>query len=147
MIGTLEPEQIDEVLRRQVVGRIGVHADGRTYVVPVSYVYDGDAIYAHSAEGLKLRMMRASPEVCFQVDEMDDLANWRSVIAWGRFEELAGGPATAAIDLLSARLSPLTSSETAGPTGRTRGRGGHGGIACRIRLAERTGRYEKHVSA
>lgn len=143
MIGVLGPEQIDLVLRSQVVGRIGVHADGRSYVVPVSYVYDGDVIYSHSAEGLKLRMMRANPEVCFQVDDMKGMANWRSVIAWGRFEELAGDQARAAIDLLFARLSPLTSSETAGPVGRTSGRGGHGGVAYRILLTERTGRYER----
>lgn len=143
MIGTLQPDEIETVLRSQVVGRIGMCADGRAYVVPLSYVYDGTAIYAHSYEGLKLRMMRASPEVCFQVDEMSDLANWRSVIAWGAFEELAADRAVPAIELLSARLSPLTSSENAGAAGRTRGRGGHGGVAFRIVVTERTGRYEK----
>ena len=35
-------------------------------------------------------MMRENPWVCVEVDHMDNLANWRSVIAWGRFEELGG---------------------------------------------------------
>lgn len=40
-------------------------------------------------EGQKLHMMRANPFVCFEVEDIDDLANWHSVIAWGVFEELA----------------------------------------------------------
>jgi nitroimidazol reductase NimA-like FMN-containing flavoprotein (pyridoxamine 5'-phosphate oxidase superfamily) len=140
VIGQLDEEEIDAVLKSQVVGRIGVHADGRTYVVPVSYVYDGDAVYLHSPDGLKVRMMRAAPEVCFQVDDIDDLANWRSVIAWGRFEELTGDLAKAAIRLLFARLAPLSASETAGAAAHVPG--GGAGVPYRIRLVERTGRYE-----
>lgn len=141
MLGTLDEKQIDHVLRGETVGRIGVHADGRTYVVPTTYVYDGEAVYAHSAEGLKIRMMRNSSSVCFEVDRIDDMANWRSVIAWGTYEELSGDIATAAMNLLRSRLSPLTASETAGPAGRA-GRDGVE-VAYRIWITERTGRYEK----
>jgi hypothetical protein len=143
MLGSLERRQIERILHAETVGRIGVHADGRTYVVPITYVYDGEAVYGHSADGLKIRMMRAAPDVCFEVDQIDDLANWRSVIAWGRYEELAGDLATAAMNLLRARLHPLTSSETVGPAGHPAGQAGLAGVAFRIRLAERTGRFEK----
>lgn len=144
MLGTLDHDQIDRVLQACAVGRIGVHSQGRTYVVPVSYVYDGDAIYGRSADGLKIRMMRANPEVCFEVDDIDDLANWRSVITWGTYEELKGDVAVAAMNLLGSRLAPLTSSETAGPVGRGKGHAGNGvEVAYRIRLTERTGRFEK----
>ena len=144
MLGILDQEQIDRVLSGGTVGRIGVHAEGRTYVVPTTYVFDGDSVYCHSAVGQKVRMMRANPDVCFQVDEIDNMANWRSVIAWGRYEELKGELATAAMNLLVSRLSPLTASETAGPAGRTAGRAGNGEeVSYRIRLAERTGRFER----
>jgi uncharacterized protein len=141
MLGTLDQEQIDQLLRNETVGRIGVHADSRTYVVPTTYVYDGDAIYGHAAEGLKIRMMRRSPSVCFEVDRVDDMANWRSVIAWGTYEELSGDLALAAMNLLRSRLAPLTASETAGPAGRAARDGIE--VAYRIKLTERTGRYEK----
>jgi nitroimidazol reductase NimA-like FMN-containing flavoprotein (pyridoxamine 5'-phosphate oxidase superfamily) len=141
VLGTLDEKQIDHVLRGETVGRIGVHVDGRTYVVPTTYVYDGEAIYAHAAEGLKVRMMRKSPSVCFEVDRIDDMANWRSVIAWGTYEELGGDVALAAMNLLRSRLSPLTASETAGPAGRA-GRDGSE-VAYRIWITERTGRFEK----
>ena len=90
MLGELTLEQMNEVLFNEVVGRIGCHGEGRTYVVPITYVFDGDAVYGHSADGLKIRMMRANPRVCFQVDQRENLANWRSVVAQGIYEELHG---------------------------------------------------------
>ena len=142
MLGTLDRDQVDRILHSEVVGRIGVHADGRTYVVPVSYVYDGDAVYVHSPAGLKIRMLRVAQEVCFEVDRIADLGNWQSVIAWGRYEELVGDVATAAMNLLASRLAPITASETAGPSGPGASTPA-GSIAFRIRLTERSGRYEK----
>ena len=57
MLGELSPEEIEEVLRSEITGRIGCHADGRTYVVPITYGYQRSYVYCHSPEGLKLRMM------------------------------------------------------------------------------------------
>lgn len=88
MIGELNDDQIFEVLRSQTIGRIGCHVDETTYIVPVSYVFDGTYIYAHSKEGMKIKMMRQNPQVCFEVEEVESAASWRSVIAWGEYEEL-----------------------------------------------------------
>lgn len=141
MLGRLTQKQIADVLRSSTIGRIGTTADGRTYVVPITYVYDGDSVYGHSVLGQKIRMMRANPEVCFEVDVVTDMANWRSVIARGRYEELTGDVAVAAAKLIAARLQPLTTSATAGPSGRGSRGGKH--VSYRIRLLERSGRYEK----
>ena len=54
----LTAAEIDELLREQVVGRIGCHADGLTYVVPVIYAYDGQCVHVASIEGQKVRLMR-----------------------------------------------------------------------------------------
>ncbi|OCX53917.1 pyridoxamine 5'-phosphate oxidase [Mucilaginibacter sp. PPCGB 2223] len=88
MLGTLDEKQIDDLLTRQVTGRIGCHAGGTTYIVPVNYVYRSPNIFAHSAYGKKIMMMRKNPKVCFQVDEIRNIFNWQSVIAWGQFEEI-----------------------------------------------------------
>ena len=138
MLGKLRPAEITRTLRESTVGRIGVTAEGRTYVVPITYVYDGDSVYGHSVLGQKIRMMRKNPVVCFEVDEIADMGNWRSVIAQGRYEELSGDVAAAAAKLIRARLAPLTQSETAGPSGRA----GKRHVSYRIRLRERSGRYE-----
>jgi len=143
VLGTLTARQIDQVLHRATVGRIGVSAEGRTYVVPMTYVYDGDSVYGHTTLGQKVRMMRRNPTVGFEVDEIADMANWRSVIATGRYEELKGDMAEAASRLIAARLSPLTTSETAGPSGKTRA---NGGIVFRIKLGETSGRYERRAT-
>jgi nitroimidazol reductase NimA-like FMN-containing flavoprotein (pyridoxamine 5'-phosphate oxidase superfamily) len=113
MFGKLTEQQIEEVLRDQIVGRIGCHYDGVTYVFPISYAYDGDAIYCHTKEGMKMKLMRNNSRVCFQVDDMQNMANWKSVIAWGDFEELDRGNARRdAIRHLMKRSLPIISSET-----------------------------------
>jgi uncharacterized protein len=153
MLGELEAAEIDELLHAEMVGRIGCHANGRTYIVPVTFAYDGAAVYAHSAGGTKLSMMRSNPEVCFEVEHVDDLANWRSVIAWGHFEELGGDAAKHAMRLLVDRFAPLMGTRTAVPSHGIAGRppepgpapGGAPGTAVlyRIVLQERTGRFER----
>ncbi len=145
MLGTLNDDQIELVLRSEVIGRIGCHADGRTYVVPITYAYDGLNIYGHSGEGLKVEMMRRNPSVCFEVDRMDNLANWRSVIAEGTFEELSGAAAEAALALLVNRLAPLSVSETSQPPHEGHVAAiGQRPVVYRLHLTEKTGRYEKH---
>jgi nitroimidazol reductase NimA-like FMN-containing flavoprotein (pyridoxamine 5'-phosphate oxidase superfamily) len=131
-------EAIDALLKARLVGRIGCHLDGRTYVVPVVYAYDGGSLYACSGEGRKIEMMRANPNVCFEVDEYDEAGNgsWRSVIAEGVFEELKGLAATRALALVAKRFVART-----GRRGRPR-RGKSGGkiVVFRIRVERASGR-------
>ena len=87
MLGTLSQAEIEELLQTEVVARLGCHAGGRTYIVPVTYAYDGEGLLIQSADGQKLRMMYQNPWVCVEVDHIENLANWRSVIGCGRFEE------------------------------------------------------------
>lgn len=153
MLGELSPEEIEEVLRSEITGRIGCHADGRTYVVPVTYAYEGGLVYCHSAEGLKLRMMRKNPVVCFEVDRVRDMGNWRSVIATGRFEELSGGDALPAMDILIKRFVAIERPDQPHPSyvfrdseaepSRT---DGQEIVIFRIRLAEKSGRFERTPS-
>jgi nitroimidazol reductase NimA-like FMN-containing flavoprotein (pyridoxamine 5'-phosphate oxidase superfamily) len=88
MLRELNDTQIEALLKDQLIGRIGCHSAETMYVVPVNYVYDGVNIYCHSAEGMKINMMRDNPQVCFEVDDIKDVTNWQSVIAWGKFEEI-----------------------------------------------------------
>ncbi|MGY4540035.1 nitroimidazol reductase NimA-like FMN-containing flavoprotein (pyridoxamine 5'-phosphate oxidase superfamily) [Mucilaginibacter sp. UYNi724] len=88
MLRELNDYQIEALLKDQLVGRIGCHAAGVTYIVPVNYLYDGTDIYCHSAKGMKIEMMRENPLVCFEVDNIKEITNWESVIAWGKFEEI-----------------------------------------------------------
>ena len=150
MIEELSSLEIENVLRTQVVGRIGCHDGDLVYVVPISYAYDGEYVYFHSYEGKKVEMMRKNPQVCFQVDETKDMANWKSVIAWGEFEELTDHEKrNKALQHLLERRLPVSSSITThlGQTWPFTGNGKNGlneipGIVFRIYLTEKTGKYE-----
>ena len=113
MIEVLNSEGVEKFLQSQVVGRIGCHADNQTYVVPISYAYDGKFIYCHSHEGRKIFMMRKNPLVCFQVDATSDMAHWKSVIVQGAFQEVwEAAERNYGMRLLISRYLPLISSET-----------------------------------
>src|SRR5262252_565041 len=77
------------ILRGGNFGRLGCIAAGWPYVVPVNYFFDGKDIYIHSLPGKKIDALRDNRRVCLQVDEIKDSYNWRSVIAYGTFEEVS----------------------------------------------------------
>lgn len=113
MLKVMNERQIDELLDCQVIGRIGCY-DGETiYVVPISYVYANNCIYAHSQEGMKISILRKNPSVCFQVDNTKDFSNWISVIGWGKFEEITDETEKVeAFQRLNSRKLPHIISET-----------------------------------
>lgn len=146
MIAKLNPEQIDSLLREEIIGRIACADKDQVYIVPVSYAYDGRVVYVHSMEGKKLDIMRKNPKVCFEVDNIQDMANWQSVVAWGTFKELSGEARSKALEFLLKRPLPLSSSATT-----------HlgsswpfyydelkeiGGVVFEIELTKKTGRFE-----
>lgn len=88
MVGHLTEEEITSVLRENVLGRIGCCDGNQSYVVPINYYFDGEAIVMHSEVGMKINIMRRNPNVCFEVDELKDFTNWKSVIVFGRYEEI-----------------------------------------------------------
>ena len=88
-IGKLGNTDALAILREGTLGRLGCIAAGWSYVVPVNYYFDGENIYIHTLPGKKLDALRANPRVCLQVDEIKDSYNWRSVIAYGTFEEVS----------------------------------------------------------
>jgi nitroimidazol reductase NimA-like FMN-containing flavoprotein (pyridoxamine 5'-phosphate oxidase superfamily) len=134
-IRILPAEEIEALLRSAVVGRIaccghGAVGDGRPYLVPLAYGYDGAAVYAHSGPGRKLDLMRAEPRVTFEVDEAEAADRWRSVIAEGDFEEIADPVARSyALGVIYGAVDsiPILGAET---------------VVFRIRLTARSGRYE-----
>jgi nitroimidazol reductase NimA-like FMN-containing flavoprotein (pyridoxamine 5'-phosphate oxidase superfamily) len=149
MLGELNKEQIEELLKELPVGRIGCHADGITYIVPVNYVYDGINLYAHSAKGMKIDMMRKNPDICFQTDAIDSLSNWKSVVAWGRFEEITDMlEKQLAMQKIIDKIMPLMNDETAQPSHGFTSEASDVGdelelILYKIILNKKTGRFEK----
>ena len=83
MWGDLDKSQIDDLLKSELIGRVGCFDGNKVYVVPITYAYDNGYIYGHTKDGLKIQMMRNNPNVCFEIDWMKDMSNWKSVIVYG----------------------------------------------------------------
>lgn len=112
MFQELSSDQIESVLQRRIFGHLGCHADGLTYIVPICYAYSQGRIFCRTAEGLKLKMMRENPEVCFQVEHVETMAKWESVICWGRFKELHNAEDRMnAIHVLQGRIAAKVDSD------------------------------------
>lgn len=86
---------VEEILRRATVCRLAVCDGDIPYVVPLYFGCESRRLYFHSApEGRKIEMVKANPNVCFEVDvdqdvtRMDTPSNWemkyRSVIGFGK---------------------------------------------------------------
>ena len=45
MIRKLSSAETDELLGKQIVGRIGCYYDNEIYVVPISYAYEDNTVY------------------------------------------------------------------------------------------------------
>lgn len=114
MIKDLSRANAHEMLRRSRLARLGCIVDGEPYVVPVNYIFDGENLFVHSLPGRKITAMRAHPRVCLQVDEIEDELNWKSVLAFGRYEEIHNGDERArAMNCLLSNFPRLTPVESA----------------------------------
>jgi len=75
--------EIDSILDRALVCRLGLSNDSQPYVVPLSFGYDGKALYFHSAgQGRKIEMIRANPRVCFEVDMDHEVVKREGSCTW-----------------------------------------------------------------
>jgi len=148
MLGQLNETQIHNLLLSQVIGRLACTDGMYPYIVPVTYMYDGEHIYGQTNEGQKLNILRKNPNVCFEVDQMNDMANWQSVLVYGRFEELSGEESDKARKMLYNRVMPLMTSSTVhlhehAEAGVIDDDTRVKSIIYRLRIESRTGRYEK----
>jgi len=132
----LTRDEIEAFLLGQRIARLGCHAGGETYVVPVIYAYGDGSLVTVTQEGRKVAMLRENPRVCIEVDEYDTdgRGSWRSVIAYGNAEELAGEEIEAALSLLRQRFS-RTAGREAAPRPLS-----DGVVVLRVRLEDVSGR-------
>ena len=93
-------EEIDAIIRSAEVCRLAFAADNEPYLVPVSFGYDGEALYIHTAKtGRKIDFIERNNRVCFEFEanvrllqDERDACKWtftfESVIGYGTVSEL-----------------------------------------------------------
>lgn len=139
MVGHLCQEEIEAVLQRRTLGRIGYYLGDSPSIVPVTFAYDQSCVYVASGPGQKIDAMRARPDVCFEVDEINAAGIWRSVIADGAYEELTSeADRCAALTRINRVLPVHIPCAQAAPDAV---------IVFRIRLLEMTGRFGRELRA
>jgi uncharacterized protein len=91
---------ISQIIEKAQICRLGLAQDNTPYVLPVSFGFDGKAIYFHTAkEGRKIDFMAANDRVCVEFEHgvqlIQDDANpckwsfsFQSVIGYGTVREL-----------------------------------------------------------
>lgn len=91
---------MDAIIRGSLVCRLAMARNNLPYLVPLSFGYDGAALYFHTArEGKKIEHFLANQQVCFEferdveVHSHPDAAckwslNYESVIGYGTISEL-----------------------------------------------------------
>lgn len=146
MLGNLDSAEVETELRNGVIGRIGCLSNGRPYVVPVCYAYHDGYVYGHTMAGAKLAALQHEGTVCFEVENVTDLSNWRSVIGWGAAEFLDGAAARHGLEILLERLAPLLGPEFAATHAVRHAEEDVPGNVYRIHLTEKSGRFEKTSS-
>ena len=116
----LSKEDCDDILYRGTSGVLALAGDdGYPYAVPISYVYDGEKLYFHSAKaGHKLDAIQREPKASFCVIEQAQIVPeeyttyFRSVIALGRIHILEDEEEKrAAIEKLALKYAPDDSAE------------------------------------
>jgi nitroimidazol reductase NimA-like FMN-containing flavoprotein (pyridoxamine 5'-phosphate oxidase superfamily) len=101
--------EMQALLLRVGFGHLGCTRDNHPYVVPMHYAYDGQDIYFFTTEGTKTEFIAANSEVCFQVEEITDSSNWRSVMGVGEAQRLTKQDETEhAMQLITERNQTLT---------------------------------------
>src|SRR5215510_2333342 len=88
MINQLGERESRALLQGEVTGRLGCSDHGKPYIVPVHYLFDNNYLYVQSPPGHKIDVLRDNPNACLQVDNVKDDLHWRSVLAFGMYEEI-----------------------------------------------------------
>lgn len=149
--GNLTNEEIDELFNSQYIARLGCCEDGKPYIVPITFAFDSVSkdVIGVSDEGMKMEMVRNNPHVCVEVEQIQDIANWKSVIAWGDLEELSGADARNALHHFVRTVTALVNNENSVQVKFLRDISYSSPetpadfVVYRIRIKERSGKFEK----
>lgn len=92
--------KIDEIIRGSLICHLSCCLKGEPYLIPISFGYDGQAVYLHTAQkGKKITLFEENPRVCLSFVSQADLVtdpeqacrwsfDFASVIAEGVISEI-----------------------------------------------------------
>ena len=87
----LDQAAMDAILARNYVGRLAYSFHDKVDIEPINYVYADGVIYGRTAPGSKLATIEHHRWVAFEVDEVEGLFDWRSVVVHGAVYRVEDG--------------------------------------------------------
>jgi nitroimidazol reductase NimA-like FMN-containing flavoprotein (pyridoxamine 5'-phosphate oxidase superfamily) len=112
--------EIEYIIQRSVVCRLGLLDENRPYIVPLCFGYTDNTLYFHSAnQGRKIDILKKNNTVCFEFDidcepiKADNPCEWgmkyKSVLGFGKAYFVDGFEAKcAAMDIIMQQYSDGT---------------------------------------
>ena len=87
-----DQSEIDAIIRRSQVCRLGLVDEGLAYIVPLCFGYADNALFFHSAtEGRKIEILRRNNQVCFEIDSQKEIVNTGIPCDWkNSYESVIG---------------------------------------------------------
>ncbi|MDX1471562.1 MAG: pyridoxamine 5'-phosphate oxidase family protein [Flavobacteriaceae bacterium] len=109
MIKTLTKKECIEILSENYIGHLGYIFQNRPFVIPITYYFNSkdNMIICYSGEGHKTIAMRRNDEVALQVNEIDTVNRWKSVLIHGKFQQLFGSDAKAQLHSFSLGIKDI----------------------------------------
>jgi len=102
----LSRQEIEEMLLRNKVGRLAFSFHDRVDIQPIHYVYERGWLYGRTSEGDKIASLTHNQWIAFEVDEINDVFDWKSIVIHGSFWILhpRGSPRTEEVWVKAAEL-------------------------------------------
>lgn len=92
MIQEMTRQMSINLLKSSHLGRIACAQGSQPYVVPFFFAYHESFIYSFATVGTRIEWMRANPLVCVEVERIASRHEWRTVVIFGRYQELPETP-------------------------------------------------------
>lgn len=101
--------EIDKILRKATVCRLGLVDGAIPYIVPLSFGYDGNTLYFHSAcEGKKVDLLRRNAVVCFEFDVDAEPVRSETSCGWTmRYRSVIGSGTASFVEDLGGKSEAL----------------------------------------
>ncbi len=104
---TLSHGECEAFLARHHVGRLAFSHRDRVDIEPLHYVYAQGWLYGRTTAGAKLETVERNRWVAFEVDEVQGLFEWTSVVVKGSVYLVTPGPAPGQQEAYDAALRHL----------------------------------------
>lgn len=91
MIRDLNLTESKAILADNYIGNLSYIYNNKPYVVPITYFFDADknVFIMYSSIGHKTEALEKNNAVSIGVTEIENINNWKSVLAQGSFEKLS----------------------------------------------------------